>query len=388
MHRRYTWHSTGTTGGVCRHIECSTATINHVHIRVEVPLSASAVPRVTSAGGLRILIIGALAALASCAPLGSAVYQSFVNRPQLEVPLSAAGSAEHVALELTPGRSARLVFELDVNTPSAQEQHDGDTEYQARYRFPISYRVSAADGTVIYQEQANIDWLGTRSTTDGGKRQQSLSESNPAVDAGGGTLSVRAGFRGFEVPDDGAITLSAELGPDHDYAAVAEQARLKVEHDIVDPMFSITLGVFMLVGGWVTSIVGLVGFLSAQSAAQASEDGAADSTVEARRLAVFCHLAGFAGFIIPFGGVIGPLAMWIANRESHPFVDQQGREALNFQLSLLVYMLLSFALVLILIGLLMIPLLFVFQICMMVIAAVRVSDGQDFRYPLTLRFIR
>lgn len=338
----------------------------------------------TPARGLRILIIGALAIFASCAPLGSALYQAVIDRPEVNV----ARVDDQQAVAVTPGNGARVVFEIHLHTDSVQEQHDdGETSYQGRYRFPISYRVSDASGAEITHENSTIDWLGTQHDSALRKRQSGLSESATSLNANGGTLTVRASFRTFDVPDDGLIKLSAELGEDGEYGAVAERFTVKVEHDIVDPMFNITLGVFMLIGGWVTAVVGLVLFIAASSSTPAAGDASGVVSAEARRLAMFCHLSGFLGFVIPLGNIIGPLALWIANRESAAYVDDQGREALNFQLSILVYMLLSFALILVLIGLLMFPLLWVFQICMMVVAAVRANDGETYRYPLTIRFL-
>ena len=48
---------------------------------------------------------------------------------------------------------------------------------------------------------------------------------------------------------------------------------------------------------------------------------------EEKNWGVFCHLAGFIGAIIPFGNVIGPLALWLLKREQYPFVEDQGKEA-------------------------------------------------------------
>jgi uncharacterized protein len=84
---------------------------------------------------------------------------------------------------------------------------------------------------------------------------------------------------------------------------------------------------------------------------------------------------------VPFGSVIGPLAVWLTRRDRDPFIDQAWREALNFGISIAVYGLV------VLVG---IPLLMVGVIAWVVLtplAAVKASQGQPYRYPLTMRFV-
>src|SRR5215203_2475613 len=94
--------------------------------------------------------------------------------------------------------------------------------------------------------------------------------------------------------------------------------------------------------------------LAAGSANQATGAGAADQAV--RNTAVAAHLSTFAGLLVPFGSVIGPLAVWLTRRDRDPFIDQAGREALNFGISIAVYGLVVLVASLMLVG---IPLLIV-----------------------------
>ena len=66
-----------------------------------------------------------------------------------------------------------------------------------------------------------------------------------------------------------------------------------------------------------------------------SEAGAVDQAV--RNTAVAAHLSTFAGLVVPFGSVIGPLAVWLIRRDRDPFIDDAGREALNFGISIAIY---------------------------------------------------
>jgi uncharacterized protein len=126
--------------------------------------------------------------------------------------------------------------------------------------------------------------------------------------------------------------------------------------------------------------------LAAGSANQATGPGAADQAV--RNTAVAAHLSTFAGLIVPFGSVIGPLAVWLTRRHQDPFIDQAGREALNFGISIALYGAVVLVAALMLVG---IPFLIVGVVAWVVLAslaAVKASQGQAYRYPLTMRLVR
>ena len=119
--------------------------------------------------------------------------------------------------------------------------------------------------------------------------------------------------------------------------------------------------------------------------------GGTDQSTEAeavRNTAVAAHLATFAGLVVPFGSVIGPLAVWLTRRHRDPFIDQAGREALNFGITIAIYGSVLLVAALMLVG---IPLLVVGVVAWVVLASlstVKASQGQPYRYPLTLRLVR
>ena len=102
---------------------------------------------------------------------------------------------------------------------------------------------------------------------------------------------------------------------------------------------------------------------------------------------MFCHLSALAGYLIPFGSIIGPLVIWSVKKQEFPYVDEQGKEALNFQISMLIYKVISIILWLLFIGILMFAALVIFNIIMVVIASIKANNGETFKYPLTIRFI-
>ena len=142
-----------------------------------------------------------------------------------------------------------------------------------------------------------------------------------------------------------------------------------------------------------------------------------------KNIATFIHLSPFSRFIIPFGNFIGPLILWIANKEKSPFVDGHGKQAINFQISILLYA--------VIIGTLTIPFFifnifngidfldfngfdnfsinidkpspllyiggglgflaivgFILELLFIVKASLKARDGEEYKYPLTINFIK
>ncbi|MGR8919802.1 MAG: DUF4870 domain-containing protein, partial [Gammaproteobacteria bacterium] len=303
------------------------------------------------------------------------------------------GRVETVEVTAAAGKRARLVVQVEIETPSAINDASSLIDsYRARYRFPLDYRVTDATGTVLIEQTSSIDWRDDTSDPSGRARQSSLVESEQVVGPEGGHLTARAVFPAFDVPDGGALVVTAARGVDTTYGASAVATRFRLEHDFSGRIASrLTLGLFMLVGGWVMAVIGFVlVMVGADSGAGISAPAELDPVAgqQVRNTAMFCHLAGLLGYVVPFGNVAGPLALWLMNRERHPYINEQGREALNFQLSILVYLLLAFSLVLALVGLVLLPVVILLQLTMTLLAAYRSAQGEAFRYPLTLRFIR
>lgn len=112
---------------------------------------------------------------------------------------------------------------------------------------------------------------------------------------------------------------------------------------------------------------------------------------DARMWAMFCHLIGLAALlpVVPlFGGAIGALIIWQIKKDEHPFVDEQGKEALNFQISILIYAIVAGLLIFACVGAFLLPVVIIFDIVFLIIAAIKANNGFHYRYPLCIRFIR
>ncbi len=105
-------------------------------------------------------------------------------------------------------------------------------------------------------------------------------------------------------------------------------------------------------------------------------------------LAVVMHVLGFAGFVFPFGNIVAPLILWLVKRSDSPLLDRTGKEVLNFQISFTIYAAIAGVLCFVLIGLLILPVIALLWIIFIVIAAIKTGNGEEYRYPLTIRMLQ
>ena len=111
-------------------------------------------------------------------------------------------------------------------------------------------------------------------------------------------------------------------------------------------------------------------------------------STEEKQWAMFAHLSALIGFIIPLGSIIGPLVIWQMKKAEMPFVDDQGKEALNFQITALIAIVVCFVLMFVLIGMLLLPIVALAVLILTIIAGIKANNGEAYRYPMTLRLIK
>jgi hypothetical protein len=107
---------------------------------------------------------------------------------------------------------------------------------------------------------------------------------------------------------------------------------------------------------------------------------------EARNWAVAAHLSGFLAAYVALG-FIGPLVVMLTTGKRSPFVRRHAVEALNFNLTALLAVIVSGALVVVLIGIPMLVAVGILYLVTTIMGAVAASRGEEFRYPLTLRLV-
>jgi len=109
---------------------------------------------------------------------------------------------------------------------------------------------------------------------------------------------------------------------------------------------------------------------------------------EIRNWCVLCHASALLGlFFHFFGHLLGPLIVWLIKRDLSPEIDANGKESLNFQLSMLIYDVVAGILCVVLIGIPILIALWILNTVLVIIASVKTGEGKFYRYPLTIRFL-
>ena len=125
----------------------------------------------------------------------------------------------------------------------------------------------------------------------------------------------------------------------------------------------------------------------------ASEPPEGGHSAEARQWAMFAHLSAIVGALIGLS-FLGPLVVWLVKKETMPFVDDQGKEALNFNITVGIVFLALAVLSILTLGLglvIAVPawvIIGVAWLILSIIAAIKANDGIAYRYPFTLRLIK
>ncbi|MEM8952849.1 MAG: DUF4870 domain-containing protein [Verrucomicrobiota bacterium] len=130
-----------------------------------------------------------------------------------------------------------------------------------------------------------------------------------------------------------------------------------------------------------------------ESQGEVSATAAADGpSSEEKTMAMLTHLLAFSGYFTVIGTIVGPLILWVLKRDTMPFVDDQGKEAVNFNISFFIYYviagILCATIIFLIIGVPAFAILFILHVVFIIVAAIKASNGEAYRYPMTIRFIK
>ncbi|MEE8406863.1 MAG: DUF4870 domain-containing protein [Acidimicrobiia bacterium] len=110
-----------------------------------------------------------------------------------------------------------------------------------------------------------------------------------------------------------------------------------------------------------------------------------EASSNSRNLAMLSHLSAFVAFLgIP--SLVGPLVVWLLNRDD-PYVEAQAKDALNFNISFLLYGLVAAISIILLIGIIALPAVVVTWFVLVIVASVKAANGENYRYPFTIQFV-
>jgi len=118
-----------------------------------------------------------------------------------------------------------------------------------------------------------------------------------------------------------------------------------------------------------------------------SADVEDEITDDEQTVGVLLHISALSGLVVPFGNIFGPLLVWLVKKDDSRFIDESGKEALNFQITWTILMIGALLTVVVGVGVLLVPIIAVAWIILVVIGTIRASNKEVYRYPLTADLI-
>jgi uncharacterized Tic20 family protein len=102
---------------------------------------------------------------------------------------------------------------------------------------------------------------------------------------------------------------------------------------------------------------------------------------------MLCQLSVLVG-LLGIGFLLGPLVVWLVKKNDNPFIDEQGKEAVNFQLTMFLAALVSGILIFVIIGFFFLIVVAIIATVLPIIGAIKSSEGEHFKYPFALRLVK
>jgi uncharacterized protein len=109
---------------------------------------------------------------------------------------------------------------------------------------------------------------------------------------------------------------------------------------------------------------------------------------ESRTWAMVAHLSSLSALVTGIGFILGPLIVWQIQKERSAFVDFHGKEAVNFNITILIAVAVCYFLFLVLIGFFLLWIVGAVWLVFTVVAGIKANNGEYYRYPLSIRFIK
>ncbi len=338
-----------------------------------------------------VLLFGIVIMLGGCVPFGIAINNAMNTN---EVLNESIAINKNDVIDIIKVDTTHLVLPaLKIHFSSNQISHNTlpqSSDYEAKFQFPISLIIRDRNDKKLYQHTGKLDW-----------RYGSKSYDLNNVDSQQAEVIVEIDLDKIAIPNPGEIKLAVFIGNDTVYHATLHSARLIVYDNVFRHNATILTGVAIILLGVIVFVIGLILFIryqaiktnaqnSKQSAAVISNDTETDPTKTNSSInnsAMLCHLMTFSGLMVPLGGVLGPLIMWLVKKDEHAFVNRHGIAAVNFHLSMMLYYFVSFLLAFVIIGFFFLILLALADFILSIIGSIKASNGEEFRYPLAIPFI-
>ncbi len=345
---------------------------------------------------IALLLFGLATMVGGCVPFGM-VFINATNSNQI-LHETITINKNHISSVINVDTDNYVMPTIKIHLTSTEISKDTtsqNNEYDAKYQFPINLVILDKSNTKIHEYNGKLEW-------NQGTKSYDLND----VNARQGEVIVEIDLDKIIIPAPGDIKISVFIGDDTFYYATLQSADLLIYDNIHKHTSNILTGVAIVITGIIIFIFGLVMIILKQSNApikltttentmnQDSNDNdnnKLNTTVDRSSIntsAMLCHLCTFAGLIIPFGGILGPLIMWQIKKDVDPFINRHGIAAVNFHLSMAIYYFVSFLLAFIFIGFFFLIILAITDLILTIIASIKASNGEEYKYPLAIPFIK
>lgn len=323
------------------------------------------------------LFLGGLLLISGIFTIGTAIYNAFNTTPRYVETFWVDTEHSTGIISVNTKNFVQIAVKMSLSGESIKEDFDDNRELQ--YQFPFRYQIYDNQQNLLFEQQTAINWnSGSRTTT------------SKQVGPGRGTLNVETSFEKLKISSPGEIQIVSHIESDDIYNTTADKIELIVYDNVYRHSQRIALAAGLLFLGVIGLFAGLVTLANRTTPPNGETiltDGEELTSTE-KNIAVAVHLSAFSGYIVPFGGLLAPLIIWMLKRNDHRFIDMHGKEAVNFRISLVIYFMISFVLCFLLVGFILILLLWLLDLIFTISAAIKASEGKTYRYPLAIRFIK
>lgn len=353
-----------------------------------------------------VLVLGIVLVTAGCVPFGIAIKNRLDVKQVVTQVITVDKNYQSPIIYVDTQNYIKTSIKIHLTTNEIhRDLSSRDNEYDGKFRFPLTLSITDKQAKKIYEYTGKLEW-------NKGHRSYDMND----VGSQHAELVVEMDLDKIKAPVSGVISIDVLLGKDKFYYAKIHQAELIVYDNVHTYTSTIVTGVVFIVLGFIVAIIGLLMILikitnkpvaNAQQNSTATDSRTTQSFSEEianpglsqqkqensdqnsiNTAAMFCHLASFAGFVVPLGGVLGPLIVWSINKDRHPFINRHGIAAVNFHLSMFLYYSIGFVLIVILIGFFILPVLGILDLVLTIIAAIKANEGKNYQYPMTILFIK
>jgi len=347
------------------------------------------------------MLLGFVITVGGCVPFGIAINNA-VNVNEVfsnSISVNKHYTSQMIKVDSRYSVLPAIKIHLSTDEIDRRSSDSFNDEYQAKYRFPIQITITNTLGKDLYHYNGNLNWSS-------GTRNYKLNNVNSRH----GEVIVEIDLKKISVPVPGEIKVSVLLKDDQFYYAKIHSAQLVVYDNVHQHMLTILTGVVIVIFGIIIFIIGLVMLILKQTETKQTETDLKKDTANMNNdnkeintnnssnsnsnqssintTAMLCHLSTFAGLIIPFGGILGPLIVWQIKKDEDPFINRHGIAALNFHLSMAIYYFVGFLLAFVVVGFFVLAVLAVTELVLIIIASIKASNGEEYQYPLAIRFIK